>query len=82
MEWGLIGTYRNEESKEGKRLYWKKFQDLPTVDHIDDGMGEPRFKICSQLTNDCKSHLTHAELVQFCRNVIAYHENLRGGSPA
>jgi len=82
LDWGLIGTFRNDEAKEGKRAYWKRFQDLPTIDHVDDGLGEPNFKICSQLTNDCKSHLSHEEFVQICRDVIAYHENLKGGVPS
>jgi hypothetical protein len=82
LNWKSIGTYRNDESKAGKRAYWKTLQDLPTVDHLDDGMDAPNFKICSQLTNDCKSHLSHEELIQFCRNIIEYHDNLRGGSPS
>lgn len=79
LDWELIGTYKNEKSKEGKRLYRKKFENLPTVDHVDDGLGAPNFKICSLRTNDCKSHLTHQELIEFCQDIIKYHENLARG---
>jgi hypothetical protein len=80
LDWTIISKFDNESAKAGKREYRKKFENLPTVDHVGDRLGAPKFKICSQQTNDCKSNLSYEELVQFCRNVIAYHENLAGGS--
>ncbi|MGD0349374.1 MAG: hypothetical protein ABSB84_03545 [Verrucomicrobiota bacterium] len=74
LRWELIRTYDNDESKQGKRGYKKKFADLPTVDHEDDGMCEPRFKICSWRTNDCKNDLTVEELVEFCRAFLEHQK--------
>jgi hypothetical protein len=72
LRWDLIRTYDNDESKAQKRKYKKKFADLPTVDHEDDGMGEPRFKICAWRTNDCKNDLTVDEFIEFCEQFIAF----------
>jgi len=38
LRWDLIRTYDNEKSKVGKRDYKKELADLPTVDHVDDGI--------------------------------------------
>ena len=46
-----------------------------TVDHGDEGLSEPNFKICGWRTNDCKSDLAHAEFAEVCRQVIAHFEN-------
>jgi len=72
LRWDLIRTYDNEESKAGKREYKKRFADLPTVDHEDDGMGEPKFKICAWRTNDCKNDLAVEELMEFCQMFLAH----------
>lgn len=79
LDWTLIGTYDNETAKVEKRKYREKYMMLPTVDHVDDGLGAPNFKICAQATNDCKSHLSHKELIQFCRDVIEHHQNMARG---
>jgi hypothetical protein len=47
--------------------YKKQYALLPTVDHLDDGLGEPKFAICGWRTNDCKNDLTIEELAEFCR---------------
>ena len=72
LKWKLIGQYKNKNSKAAKRDYKKKFADLPTVDHVGDGMGKPEFMICSWRTNDCKNDLTIKELVKFCEQFLAY----------
>jgi hypothetical protein len=74
LDWKLIRTYDNERSKAGKREYKKSFADLPTVDHEDDGMGEPKFKICSWRTNDCKNDLTVEEMIEFCKAFLAHQK--------
>ena len=74
LDWGLIRTYDNDKSKQGRRDYKKSFALLPTVDHVDDGLGHPDFKICSWRTNDCKNDLTIAELTDFSRTFLAYQE--------
>ena len=72
LDWTLISTYNNEESKEHRREYKKKLALLPSVDHVDDGMGAANFKICAWRTNDCKNDLTHEELVRFCSLIIRH----------
>jgi len=70
LRWDLIRTYDNEKAKQGKRDYKKEFADLPTVDHVDDGMAEPNFRICSWRTNDCKNDLTLDEFKEVCRDIL------------
>jgi hypothetical protein len=77
LNWELISTYNNEDSKKGKRFYKKSLGDLPTVDHTGDGLDAPEFKICAWRTNDCKSDLTFDEFVNLCRQVVEQHERNR-----
>jgi hypothetical protein len=72
LHWHLVSKYNNNESNKHRRKYKSLFSFLPTVDHVDDGLGEPNFKICGWRTNDAKADLTHAELVEFCRRVLAH----------
>jgi hypothetical protein len=74
LRWDLIRTYDNVASKAGGRLYKKHFALLPTVDHLDDGRGAPRFAICSWRTNDSKGDLTLEELAAFCRIFLLHQE--------
>jgi hypothetical protein len=74
LAWELISTYDNDSSKSGKRAYKKQFALLPTVDHLDEGLGAPSFAICSWRSNDCKNDLDGSELLDFCRKVLAYAE--------
>ncbi|MBU4201395.1 MAG: hypothetical protein KKG09_04595 [Verrucomicrobia bacterium] len=73
LRWDLIRKYDNEKSKVGKREYKKQFADLPTVDHVGDGMSNPDFKICSWRINDCKNDLTIEEFVEVCRDVLKHN---------
>lgn len=74
LRWDLIRTYDNEQSRTGRREYKKQLADLPTIDHVDDGMGEPDFKICSWRANDCKNDLTLKELVEFCEVFLEFQK--------
>jgi hypothetical protein len=74
LDWNLISTYNNEEAKQGGLYYMKKFSKLPTIDHEYGSKME--FKVCSWLTNDCKSYLNHNELTEFCRKIIAHSESI------
>ncbi len=58
LDWSQLGTYTNEQSRLGGRAYKRARALQPTVDHIDDGLGDPRFNLCSWRTNDSKSDLT------------------------
>ena len=70
LRWDLIRTYNNDEAAAGRREYKKRFALLPTVDHLDEGLGEPKFSICGWRTNDCKNDLTLEELTVFCRTLL------------
>ncbi len=74
LDWGLVSTYDNKKSKDGRREYKKQFADLPTVDHVGDGRGAPVFKICSWRVNDAKGDLTLAELQKLCVEILARSE--------
>lgn len=76
LDWALLSTYDNDKSKEHGRHYKKQFELLPSVDHVDDGMGAANFKICSWRTNDCKNDLTYEELKAFCEKVLRHAQNI------
>src|SRR5438876_12263725 len=61
LRWNLISKFENEAARQGRRQYKKSFADLPTVDHVGEGLGAPEFVICSWRMNDCKNDLTHEE---------------------
>lgn len=70
LDWHLISTYRNDESKQGGRGYKAKFALLPTVDHVGDGTGLADFKICGWRTNDAKGDLSLEEFIALCARVL------------
>jgi hypothetical protein len=72
LDWRLISTYDNDESKLGRYGYKARFALLPTVDHIDAGASEASFRICAWRTNDAKNDLSPAEFVELCRRVVAF----------
>jgi len=74
LHWNLISRFEDEAAKQGRREYKKSFGDLPTVDHVGDGLGAPEFVICSWRTNDSKNDLTYEEFINFCRSVLKYHD--------
>ena len=76
LDWTLIGKYDNDESKNLKREYKKSFALLPSIDHVNDGLGAADFKICSWRTNDSKHDLTHIEFYELCLKVVEeYKQN-------
>lgn len=77
LDWHLISTYRNDESKQGGRVYKARFALLPTVDHIGDGTGLADFKICGWRTNDAKGDLSLEEFVALCERVLANNKSLK-----
>ena len=72
LRWELISSYNNQKAAAGGRDYKQRFADLPTVDHIGDGKGVPRFVICSWRTNDAKSDLTYENFVSLCKAVLSH----------
>lgn len=72
LRWDLISLYDNDDSKAGKRGYKAKFAELPTVDHVGDGLGPADFRICAWRTNDAKNDLTHEQFVELCHMVVSH----------
>ncbi len=70
LDWTLISTYDNEESKILKVQYKKRFALLPSLDHVGNEAGPTEFKICGWRTNDAKNDLTYQEFVELCTKVI------------
>ena len=77
LRWDLISKYDNLASKEGRRAYKKQFADLPSVDHVGDGLGPPTFRICSWQINDAKNDLDESEFVKVCQAVMNYQAAIR-----
>lgn len=74
LNWSLVSTYDNDESKAGKTAYKLGFALLPTVDHVFEPDGTWRFVICAWRTNDAKNDMSHAEFVALCKRVVAHHQ--------
>ena len=74
LDWSLVSTYDNAESKLGKTAYKLGFALLPTVDHVFEPNGEYRFVICAWRTNDAKNDMSHTEFVALCQRVVAHHQ--------
>lgn len=70
LDWSLLSKYDNAQSKKYGRLYKKKFALLPSVDHVNDGLGVADFKICAWRTNDAKNDLSYDEFVNLCKKVV------------
>jgi hypothetical protein len=77
LDWHLISTYDNDESKQGRREYKARFALLPTVDHVGDGTGPVDFKICAWRTNDAKGDLSLEEFVALCSKVLATNNSIK-----
>ena len=73
LDWSLLSTYDNDESKKHGRRYKAKFALLPTADHVGDGTGPAIFKICAWRTNDAKNDLNLGEFVELCRKVVKHN---------
>jgi hypothetical protein len=76
LDWSLISTYDSKKAKEGGRAYKKSFGDMPSVDHVGDGLERANLCICSWRTNDCKSDLDLEEFIALCQKVVTYSRRL------
>lgn len=72
LDWSLISTYENEQSKSDGRRYKATLTLRPTVDHVNDGLGPADFKICSWRTNSAKNDLTLPEFLELCEKVLRH----------
>lgn len=75
LDWHLISTYDNDESKAGRHQYKARFAMLPSVDHIDAGATEASFRICAWRTNDAKNDLGVDAFIELCRRVVAHADS-------
>jgi len=74
LDWHLLSTYDNEKSKKEGRAYKRKFDLLPSIDHVSgDGTGASDFKICSWRTIDSKNDMSMDEYVDLCKKIIKYN---------
>jgi hypothetical protein len=78
LDWTLISTYKNEDSKSGRHAYKAKFALLPTVDHHQSDVPGSPFRICAWRTNDAKNDLSFESFVQLCRRVLVHAGQLPG----
>lgn len=76
LRWDLVSKYDNAESKADGRNYKATFCLLPTVDHVDEGLGPGDFVICAWRTNDAKNDLTFDDWLALCRRVIAHADSV------
>lgn len=72
LDWSLVSTYSNDESKLGRTEYKSGFALLPTVDHIMGNNDRYDFVICAWRTNDAKTDLSYPEFLDLCRRVIKH----------
>ena len=65
----LFNQYNNNESKEKRAAYKRRFALLLTIDHVK---AEPvaDFQIVSWQTNDAKGDMSPDEFIAFCRRVV------------
>jgi hypothetical protein len=77
LDWSLISTYDNDESKAGRDVYLRTFANLPTVDHVIAKDGTVKFVICSWRVNDCKTHLSEDEFHSLCEQVLEHRARRR-----
>ncbi len=72
LEWNLISTYKNEDSKKGRHEYKAGFALLPTVDHVMAEATEASFRVCSWRTNDAKNDLPMATFLELCEKLLKH----------
>ncbi|ADR34374.1 hypothetical protein Sulku_1713 [Sulfuricurvum kujiense DSM 16994] len=68
LEWGLLGTFGNEEN--GIKNY-KKEPKLPTVDHLNGRSNiDLLFVVTGWAVNDAKNDLSYEEFLILCEKVL------------
>lgn len=77
LRWDLVSKYNNDRAGAEGRAYKKSFADLPTADHVGDGLGPADFAICSWRVNDAKNDLTIEEFLDVCQQVLRHMEGAR-----
>ena len=73
LRWDLISMYDNKMAKLGGRKYQRMLYEVPTIDHVSDGLGAPDFRICSWVVNSCKNQLGLQEFLNLCQQILEHH---------
>ncbi|RYD23607.1 MAG: hypothetical protein EOP88_03615 [Verrucomicrobiaceae bacterium] len=75
LNWKQLHTYNNEQSKAGGSTYKRDFNQLPTIDHVNNEATEnPVFEILSWEVNDAKNDMSHDSFVELCKTIAAHKE--------
>jgi hypothetical protein len=74
LRWDLIGAWDPHAAK-GNAGYKRKYDLLPTADHVDPDASDLEFEICSWLSNTAKSFLSPPQFVALCKRITAYRGN-------
>ena len=77
VDWHLVLTYDNDASQAAGRCEKARLARLPTIDHEDDGLGSPRFRICGWAVNDAKNDLSHEAFVSLCHRVVTHAQKAK-----
>jgi hypothetical protein len=72
LDWSLVSTWCNEDSRLSRTEYKAGFALLSTVDHVPCAEGGYDFVICAWRTNDAKNDLGHEDFIALCRRVVAH----------
>ena len=70
LDWKLISTYKNDDSKKGRHGYKAGFALLPTMDHVTAEATEASFRVCGWRTNDAKNDMPLATFLELCEKVL------------
>jgi hypothetical protein len=74
LQWGLVCTWDDSNTKNLDEPTFRKFALLPTVDHIDPYGRNIDFEICSWHINRSKSNLSPQEYVALCEKIISHRD--------
>jgi len=72
LDWNLIGTYSNTESKRGRHAYKRKFDRMPSVDHEVADATSATFRICGWSTNDSKHAMCTQEFTEMAGAILEH----------
>jgi hypothetical protein len=76
LKWDQILTYDNEKSKAEGSDYKRKFNLLPTIDHVsNEAIEDPVFEILSWEVNDAKNDMSRDSFIQLCQTIAEHMAN-------
>lgn len=72
LDWHLVSTDANDDSRQGRHSYKAGFALLPSVDHVDASAAAAAFKIRAWRMNDAKSGLSARNFIALCERVLTH----------